>query len=61
MERKQPTMFSAIEAGWSKEDWELAVQERAAILEYDQRIARPRADQLAMALTYDRYGPCPKE
>ena len=56
----KPTDFSAIEAGWTAEDWDFARLERAGFLENDERLPRERADELALAQTYKRYGPRPK-
>ncbi len=52
--------FSAIEAGWTAEDWRMARDERAAILEYDENLPRQSAEQIATAQTFKRYGRCPK-
>lgn len=54
-------ILSAIDEGWSKEDWQLAAQERAAILEHDECLPRARANSLAIGQTYTRYGQCPPE
>lgn len=51
-----PELFSAIEAGWTAEDWMMARDERAAILEYDEWLPRSRAEELATVQTFKRYG-----
>ena len=33
--------------GWDEEDWQVAFEERAAILEYDEGLSRPDASRLA--------------
>jgi hypothetical protein len=33
--------------GWDEEDWQVAFEERAAILEYDEGLSRPDAARLA--------------
>jgi hypothetical protein len=33
--------------GWDEEDWQVAFDERAAILEYDEGLSRPAAARLA--------------
>jgi hypothetical protein len=57
----KPTDFSAIEAGWTAEDWDIARNERAGVLEYDEQLPRYRAEDLATAQTVKRYGYRPKE
>ena len=54
-------IFSAIEAGWTAEDWDLAREERAAILEYDEHLPRTIAENLGTAQTYRRYGRRPAQ
>lgn len=56
-----PTVFSAIKEGWTSEDWLIARDELAAVLEYDQKNERRRATELATAQTMTKYGPCPKK
>lgn len=57
----RPTDFSAVEAGWTAEDWDMARDERAGILEFDEKLPRRKADELATAQTFKRYGPRPKK
>jgi hypothetical protein len=56
-----PTYFSAIEAGWSAEDWLQTRDEAASVLEYDQGNERMRATELATAQTFAKYGRCPSK
>jgi hypothetical protein len=35
------------DAGWDEEDWQVAVDERAAVLEFDQGLPREKAETLA--------------
>jgi hypothetical protein len=44
----------------TKEDWDAAYDERAGILEYDEGLTRQKAETLAMAQTFTKYGPRPK-
>jgi len=34
-------------SGWDEADWQLAIEERAAILEYDEGLPRAEAEALA--------------
>jgi hypothetical protein len=59
LHRAKPGLFSAVEAGWTSEDWVLARDKLAAVLEYDQGNDQLRATELATAQTFKKYGPCP--
>ena len=50
----QPEAFPIFQPngnGWDEEDWQVAFEERAAILEYDQGLSRPDASRLARQQT----------
>ena len=47
--------------GWAAEDWDVARSERAGVLEFDEKLPRRKAEELATAQTFNRYGPRPKK
>jgi hypothetical protein len=41
------TMLARARSGWDESDWQFAIEERAAILEYDEGLSRAEAEALA--------------
>jgi hypothetical protein len=40
-------MLARARSGWDESDWQFAIEERAAILEYDEGLPRAEAEALA--------------